>query len=223
MSLIKEIFTSSIGRKIAMALSAFFLMFFLLQHLTINLTSVFSDSLFNELSHFMGTNPVVQFALQPVLIFGVVFHFVMGFVLEIKNKKARAVSYAKNNGAANSTWFSRNMIWSGLFILFFLIFHFNDFWIHEMIYKYVKFSPEDPNRYYHETVQMFENPLRVVVYVIAFVFLYLHLSHGFSSAFQSSGVNNKYSDSIKKLGSVYAMVVPLGFIFIALFHYINAG
>ena len=75
-------FKSSIGRKIAMALSAFFLMFFLIIHLAVNVTSLFSENLFNELSHFMGTNPLVQFALQPVLVFGVVFHFVMGFILK---------------------------------------------------------------------------------------------------------------------------------------------
>ena len=114
-------FNSSIGRKVAMALSAFFLMFFLIIHLAVNITSVFSADAFNELSHFMGTNPLVQFALQPVLIFGVVFHFVMGFVLELRNKKANGVSYAKNNGAANSTWMSRNMIYSGLVILAFFV------------------------------------------------------------------------------------------------------
>lgn len=110
---------SSIGRKFAMAISAFFLMFFLLQHFVINLTSIFPDHgvTFNNLSHFMGTNPLVQYLMQPILIFGVVFHFVMGFVLEIKNRNAQKISYAKNNGAANSTWMSRNMIWSGLAIL----------------------------------------------------------------------------------------------------------
>ena len=72
---------SSILRKILMALSGMFLMFFLLQHFTINLTSVFSEEVFNAFSHFMGTNFLVQFILQPVLIFGVIFHFVMGLSL----------------------------------------------------------------------------------------------------------------------------------------------
>ncbi|MGB3465762.1 MAG: succinate dehydrogenase cytochrome b subunit [Cyclobacteriaceae bacterium] len=232
MSLIKDIFSSTIGRKIAMALSAFFLMIFLLQHLTINMTSVFSAELFNELSHFMGTNPVVQFLLQPVLIFGVVFHFVMGFILEIKNNKARAISYAKNNASANSSWFSRNMIWTGLFILFFLVFHFKDFWIHEITIKYVKgdmsglINPESVDsgfRYYQEVVAMFENPLRVLVYVLAFVFLAMHLLHGFNSSFQSVGINNKYTDSLQKVGVAYAILVPLGFIFIAVYHYVSAS
>ena len=114
-----EILKSSIGRKIAMALSAFFLMFFILQHFAINILSVLDPDTFNEVSHFMGTNPLVQFVLQPILIFGVIFHFAMGFVLEFKNKSSRSVSYAKNNANANSTWMSRNMIYSGGFILIF--------------------------------------------------------------------------------------------------------
>ena len=131
-------FKSSIGRKVAMALSAFFLMFFLLQHLAINILSVISPETFNEVSHFMGTNPLVQFALQPVLIFAVVFHFVMGFILELKNRKANGVNYAKNNGAANSTWMSRNMIWSGLAILAFVLLHFIDFWFPEINTKFIQ-------------------------------------------------------------------------------------
>ncbi|MCO4806529.1 MAG: succinate dehydrogenase, partial [Flavobacteriales bacterium] len=67
---------SSIARKIAMALSGFFLLFFLLQHLAINALSLISADLFNAASHFMGTNPLVQFALQPVLAFGVFFHLI---------------------------------------------------------------------------------------------------------------------------------------------------
>ena len=65
----------------AMALSAFFLIIFLVIHLAVNFMSVLSPSTFNMLSHFMGTNTLIQFAMQPVLLIGVIFHFVMGFVL----------------------------------------------------------------------------------------------------------------------------------------------
>ena len=219
----KQFFSSTIGRKFAMALSALFLIVFLLQHFTINLTSTISEDIFNQLSHFMGTNPVVQFALQPVLMFGVTFHFVMGFILEIKNRSSRGeVAYYNYKGSANATWMSRNMIWSGLFILFFLGFHFYDFWIPEMNYKYIAFKPEDPTRYYTEVVHMFTNPIRVVIYSLSFVFLSLHLMHGFQSAFQSIGANHpKYLPLVKKLGTAYAIFVPVGFIYIALYHYFN--
>ncbi len=213
------ILSSSIGRKFAMALSALFLMIFLLQHFAINILSVFSADAFNSASHFMGTFWVVQYILQPILIFGVIFHFVMGFVLEIKNNRARQISYAKNNGGANSSWMSRNMVWSGLAILAFIVLHFIDFWIPEMKYKYIDFLPEDPNRYFHELVEKFHSPARVGAYVVAFVFLALHLLHGFSSAFQSIGANNKYTKGLKGFSKIYAIGIPLGFIFIALYHH----
>ncbi|MBE9489885.1 MAG: succinate dehydrogenase cytochrome b subunit [Bacteroidetes bacterium] len=220
-------FKSSIGRKVAMALSAFFLMFFLLIHITINLISVCSEETFNMVSHFMGTNPLIQFGMQPVLIFGVVFHFIMGFVLEIKNKKAVGVSYAKNNGGANSTWMSRNMIYSGLAILAFIVLHFIDFWIPEINTKYIigdmsgTIEGVDGLRYYQELTHKFENPLRVGAYVLAFVFLALHLLHGFTSAFQSMGIPSIRKKTFETCGRIYAIVIPLGFIFIALYHHFN--
>lgn len=224
------ILSSSIGRKFAMALSALFLMIFLLQHFAINILSVFSPDAFNEASHFMGTFWAVQYLLQPVLIFGVIFHFVMGFVLEIQNNKARQIKYAKNNGSANSTWMSRNMIWSGLVILAFIVLHFIDFWIPEINIKYIEgdmsglMNPEVADsgfRYYEELVHKFENPIRVGAYVISFVLLSLHLLHGFSSAFQSIGANNKYTNGLKGFAKVYAIGIPAGFIFIALFHHLT--
>lgn len=204
-----------------MALSGLFLVVFLAQHFTINITSVFSEEAFNFLSHFMGTNPLVQFVLQPILIFGVVFHFVMGFILEIQNRKSRRVSYVSFKGSANADWTSRNMIISGLVILSFLVLHFYDFWIPEMNYKYVEILPEDPNRYYHELVHKFHSPVRVSLYSLSFIFLGLHLYHGFSSSFQSVGINNKFSMFIKKLTTAFSVVIPVGFVFIAIYHYLN--
>lgn len=224
------IISSSIARKVAMALSGLFLVFFLGQHFTINFTSVVAPDTFNNWSHFMGTNGLVQAVLQPILIFGVLFHFIMGFILELQNRKARVVSYAKYKGSANASWASRNMIISGLVILAFLGLHFYDFWVHEMTVKYIEGDMSglvDPNnldsgfRYYEETVHKFESPIRVGIYVLSFVLLAIHLWHGFSSAFQSVGFNNKYSKGLKLFTKAFAIVIPVGFIFIALYHHFN--
>lgn len=210
-----------------MALSGLFLMLFLFQHFCINATSLFSSDLFNNISHFMGTNPLVQFAIQPILIIGVVVHFIMGFVLELDNKNARKIGYAMNNGAANSTWASRNMIWSGLVILAFIALHFVDFWFPEINTKFIQgdwsgaIEGVEGYRYFTELQHKFANPLRVGAYIVAFALLIMHLLHGFSSAFQSLGANNKYTRAIKGFGKVYAIGVPVGFIVIALFHYFN--
>lgn len=213
--------SSSIARKVAMALSGLFLVFFLGQHFTINLSAVIDPETFNSWSHFMGNNGLVQYALQPVLIFGVVFHFIMGFILEIRNRNARAVKYASYKGSANASWASRNMIISGLVILAFLGLHFYDFWIPEMIHKYVESHPEDPTRYYAETVHKFESPVRVGLYILAFILLAVHLWHGFASSFQSVGFNNKYSVALTKFAKVYAILIPVGFIFIAIYLHLN--
>ena len=213
-----KLISSSIGRKILMALSGIFLVVFLTQHFLINITSVFSENLFNTLSHFMGNNPLVQFILQPVLIFGVIFHFVMGFYLEILNSKSRKKNYSKYSGSSNASWISRNMIFSGGVILIFLVLHFIDFWIPEMNYKYVEVLPEDPNRYFEELVHKFESPLRTLIYSLSFVFLALHLLHGFSSSFKTVGVNSKYYDLIQKATFIFSITIPLGFVFIAIFH-----
>ena len=171
--------SSTIGRKVAMALSGVFLVVFLTQHFTINFISVFSAKTFNEISHFMGNNPLVQFVLQPILIFGVVFHFTMGFVLEIQNRKSRAIQYVEYKGSANASWVSRNMIWSGAVVLSFLGLHFYDFWFPEMNYKYIEVLPLEPARYYEEMTHKFHDFFRVGLYIISFVFLV----HGFQFRF----------------------------------------
>ena len=204
-----------------MALSGLFLILFLGQHFTINITSVFSQTTFNFISHFMGNNPIVQFILQPILIFGVVFHFVMGFILQIKNSRSRSVKYVSFKGSANASWVSRNMIITGIVVLSFLGLHFYDFWIPEMKYKYVEILPLDPDRYYGELVHKFHNPVRVGIYVLSFAFLALHLYHGFASSFQSVGLNNKYTRGMKLFTVAFSVVIPVGFIFVAIFHHLN--
>lgn len=212
--------SSSIAKKVAMALSGLFLITFLALHFFINLTSVFSETVFNECSHFMGYNPLIQFVMQPILVGGVIFHFVMGIVLELKNRSARPTAYVKYDGAANASWASRNMIVSGLVVLAFIGLHFYDFWVQEITYKYVNAEVVDPTRYYSELVEKFESPVRTGLYCLAFLLLSVHLWHGFSSSFQSVGFNNKYSKGVQKLGYAFAIVIPFGFIFIALYHHL---
>ncbi|MGJ8683079.1 MAG: succinate dehydrogenase cytochrome b subunit [Nonlabens sp.] len=213
---------SSIARKWIMALSGLFLVVFLTQHFVINITSVVAPDTFNEWSHFMGYNPLVQFIAQPILIGGLIVHFVMGIVLEIQNRNARPVKYAKFSGNSNSQWVSRNMIITGLVVLAFLGLHMYDFWVHEMNVKYIDVQPEDPTRYLEELKHKFVDIWRVVLYVIANVLLAMHLWHGFNSSFQSMGAKavNK-GDGLRKATYAWSILIPAGFIFIALFHHFN--
>jgi len=214
-----------------MALSGFFLLLFLLQHCTINMMSVNCDDgeMFNTVSHFMGTNPVIQYIMQPILAIGVIFHLLMGMALEYKNNKARPQKYAYNKPGTNSPWISRNMIISGIMIMLFLGLHFYDFWFPELKVKFIDGDMTGLNaagemRYFEELQHKFVNPIRVGLYVLSFIFLALHLLHGFQSSFKSVGFNHKkYTPLIKKLGIAYAILIPAGFIFIAIYHHIVAA
>ena len=108
-----------------------------------------------------------------------------------------------------------------ILVLAFLGLHFYDFWVHEITYKYVNVNEINPTRYYEELNHKFESPVRTGLYSLAFVLLSMHLWHGFNSSFQSVGFNNKYSKALHKLGYAFAIIVPLGFIVIALFHHFN--
>lgn len=200
-----------------MALSALFLLIFLLQHLTINFLSVVNADMFNEVSDFMGTNALIQFVLQPVLFFAVIFHFLMGFVLEVKNKASRGTGYVMSKPDENSSIFSRYMLYSGGTILLFLGLHMVDFFFPSITAHHITHEHLDS---YLMVTEKFQNPVYVVIYVLAFIFLGFHLAHGFQSAFQSVGMRHpKYLPLVQKAGKAYAVLVPLGFIFIAVFHY----
>ncbi len=211
---------SSVGRKILMALSGFFLMFFLLQHLLINMLSVFSAESFNAASEFMGTNPVVQYGLQPVLFFGIIFHLIMGIYLDLKNRAARPIKYAMNKPGENASWVSRNMVITGIMILLFVGLHMVHFFFPTINAHYITHEHLDS---YKMVANKMANPLYFGIYIVAFIFLALHLMHGFQSAFQSVGFNhNKYTPTIKKLSYLYAIIVPLGYVIVAVYHFASS-
>ena len=203
--------SSSVGRKIVMALSGLFLVIFLLVHLGINLTLFGGPDVFNAASHFMATNPFIQ-VMQFVLAAGFIIHIIMGIRLELQNRAARPVKYVKNNPAANSRWASRNMIITGLMVLLFLVIHLKDFF-YEIKFGHV---PDD----YELVTGLFKNPVYVVLYVLAFILLGLHLSHGFQSSFTSIGARNaKYYNFIRKFGTIYSYFIAIGFSIIAIYFY----
>lgn len=221
----ESLLKSSIGKKFTMALSALFLIVFLLQHLVINSLSVVYPEGFNEVSAFMSANPIVQFVMQPILLIGVVYHFVMGFVLEIQNKKARGpVAYAKYNGAANASWTSRNMLISGSVILLFLLVHLWQFWVPTIFDHYFNSASGfgEGNYFIDHVKHVFTNAGTLILYVVAFVFLSLHLQHGFASAFQSIGARHpRYTPFLVAFGKWYSILVPALFIVIAVYQFVN--
>jgi len=200
-------------------------MVFLLVHLVANLTLFAGNTcngellqkdevLFNQASHFMGTNPVIQ-VMQFVLAAGFIYHIILGIILTLKNRKARGTErYAVNQFSANTPFNSRTMIYTGVLILIFLILHI---WNYLIPIKSGYVEEQLAGGDYELVTTFFTNPVYTLVYVIAFIVLGIHLSHGFASAFQSVGFNHRiYSPVIKKVGVAYFIIVAVGFAAIAI-------
>jgi succinate dehydrogenase / fumarate reductase cytochrome b subunit len=204
---------SSIGKKFIMGITGLFLISFLVVHCFINMLIFFNDGgeTFNKGAEFMGTNWLIR-AMEYVLFVGLILHMVQALVLTMENRKARPVGYAKVNGAANSTWYSRSMGLLGTLILMFLIIHLKHFWVlsrftdHIAHNEYEKLAGQET--LFKEMVEVFKNPIVVVVYCLSMISLAYHLLHGFQSAFQTLGLNHrKYTPMIKKAGVVFSIVI----------------
>ena len=198
-----------------------FLITFIAVHLLVNSFSLGfgwdGRELFNEGSHFMATNPLIQ-VMQYVLAAGFIIHIVMGIKLTIQNNEARPIKYAYNKPEVNSSFSSRSMIITGLLVLLFLILHIKDFFV-EIKFNDLGGLPSD----YDLLLAVFSNPIYVGLYVFAFIALGIHLNHGFQSAFQSLGLNHKkYNSLIQNAGRAFCIIVALGFSLIAIVHYVNS-
>jgi len=209
-----SILKTSVAKKIAMALSGLFLVIFIFVHLAINLTLIYpGKEAFDKAVEFMATNPLIQI-MQPILFLGFIFHIGMGIYLEWTNRSKRPVKYVNNNPGAAASWASRNMIWTGLFVLLFLIVHFANY--------FIPFKTQEIHDHYALVTGLFKNPVYTLLYVLAFISLGIHLSHGFQSAFQSLGTpREKCNKVLVCCGNVIAFIVAFGFSAIAIYFYFN--
>lgn len=221
MSWLSNALTSSIGRKIIMAVTGLFLCSFLVVHLVGNLQLFKNDggAAFNIYSHFMGTNPLIR-TLEIGLVLGFGFHIYEAIALTGKNKKARGgQGYVVNHIEQNSPWASRNMGLLGTIILIFLLVHLYNFFYRA---RFGELDPDINNNadLYTLVVSSFHQLWYVVLYVLAQVALCYHLIHGFKSAFQSLGLTHrKYTPLVTYVGYAFAVLVCAGFAAMPLYFY----
>lgn len=209
-----NVFSTSIGHKLVMALTGVFLILFLIFHLTINLLVFAGDHglTFNVAAQFLGHN-IVPRILEWGLMLGFAVHIYQSLMLTIQNRKSRPVGYAYSKSVNNSPWYSRSMGILGTIILIFLIVHFANFWVKT---RFIGLSEAvDVNGNDNLSLLMFKTFSFwwiVVLYDLAMVSLAYHLLHGFSSAFQTLGLNHRtYTPFIKSVGMGFSMLVPLLF------------
>lgn len=219
---------SSVVKKIITALTGLGLIGFVIMHLLGNFTLLAPSSIpFNTYASKLESLGVLLLVLEAglVLLFGV--HIVNGVLLKLNHKAARPIAYRSfqsKDGPSRANLSSMTMIFSGIFLLAFLIFHIWQF----------KFGPGEAQGYVTElnghkvrdlhrlVVEVFKNPLWVSVYVAAMLFLGLHLRHGFWSAFQSIGVMKpSLSKPFYIVSLMTATALTVGFLMIPVLIYLG--
>lgn len=217
-------FSSTIGRKLVMALTGLFLILFLIVHLIGNLQLLHADEgrAFNVYAQFMTSNPVIKI-ISYVNYTMILLHVIWAIILTKRNKGARgSEGYAVSNNP--STWSSRNMGILGTLILIFLVIHLRGFW-YQMHWGGIptkNYDGVDTKDLYATVDFAYQNPGFVILYVVSMGILAFHLYHGFGSAFQTLGLNHvKYNRVIKFVGVAYAIIVPALFALIPIYMYFN--
>lgn len=221
MSWYSTLIKSSVGKKAVMALSGLLLCTYLVIHLIGNLMLFAGPEIFNSyVDALSSVKPLVR-AIEVILVGLFLTHILLSIKLTRGNSASSAIKYDMNKAGENSGFFSRNMGLTGSILFIFLVTHLSTIW-----YQFQ--SQHDAGNFYGivvgETVGL-GNPYITVLYCVAMVLLGFHLRHGFQSAFQSFGIRyNKYSGLIEGVAVFFWLIIPAGFLSIALyFGIIGAG
>ncbi|MBL7844169.1 MAG: succinate dehydrogenase cytochrome b subunit [Cyclobacteriaceae bacterium] len=210
--------SSTLGKKILMALTGLFLILFLVVHLIGNLQLLHDDGgkSFNIYAEFMSTNTLIQTVSKGNFAF-ILIHVIWALILSIMNRKARGPEGYAVTSSKSSIWASRNMGILGTFILIFLVIHLKDFWaqMHFGGVSTVMYDGKEVRDLASLVALWFSKDWYVALYVFCMAALGFHLWHGFASAFQTLGLNHlKYNAVINFVGKTFAVVVPALFAWI---------
>ena len=214
-----RLLSSSIGQKFVMGITGLLLCGFLAAHLAGNLLLFAGAELFNDYAHKLHEQWELLAVAETGLLLLFLAHIYLAFATSIGNAKAREEQYALKQTKVRGRLIGANtwMFASGAVVLGFVVLHLIDLRLgmEGINLRGLKYEGKTP---YEATVMVLSNPFSRVVYIFGAIVLGAHLSHGFASAFQSLGLNHpKYTPLIKIVGTVFAVVIAVGFASLAIF------
>ncbi|MCL1938091.1 MAG: succinate dehydrogenase/fumarate reductase cytochrome b subunit [Candidatus Azobacteroides sp.] len=211
---------SSIGRKFIMSVSGIFLVLFLLFHMSMNMTLIFSSSAYDMICEFLGAN---WYAIVGTLILagGVVLHIGYATWLTLQNRQARGTNSYASSSQTKTEWSAQNMYVLGVIILGGLLIHMFNFW-YKMQFSELIHLEGAVTKGSELVIPLFSNPLYVLVYILWLVALWFHLTHGVWSSFQTLGWNGRtWYPRLKLISNVVATIIMIGFAIVPVFFLIK--
>ncbi len=206
---------SSIGKKILVALTGAVLVIFVLGHLIGNLLIFAGPDAINEYGHFLKTvgHGMGLWIARIGLLICAVVHVVLTIKLTRENRAARAERYG-HPATIQATKSSLIMIFTGLGLLGFIIYHLMHFTLH-VPNDYGSYTTSLHGETVHDVYRMmiagFTWWPASVVYLLSMALLCSHLGHGVSSMFQTLGIATARTwPFYRSFGRLYAAVIFFG-------------
>ena len=227
---ITGLFKSSLGVKFIMAATGVVLFLFVIGHLLGNLQVFGPPEMINRYGHFLKSVPELLWGVRLFLLFCVTLHILSALHLAMVNKRARPVGYASSS-AYGSTWQSRYTLMSGIVVLAFIVYHLAHFTVLmpgiNGVGDFTKLETTLPGGIQtHDVYAMMILGFQVwwvsLFYIIAQGLLFVHLSHGVASMFQSLGFrNHAWTPRIERFAKVASLAIFIGYALIPICIYMR--
>jgi succinate dehydrogenase / fumarate reductase, cytochrome b subunit len=208
-----QLFKSTVGRKVIIAISGQMMVLFVIVHLLGN-SSIFIPGGINAYAEHLHALPPLVWAVRALMLVFVLFHFYFGIQVTLENRAAKPVAYAVNK-KLKATFASENMIWTGLLLALFIIGHLLQFTVRvtpDVASRLASLSSGNTFDVNSMVVGSFQNGTVALIYVAAMIVLFLHLHHGIQAFFQTMGWNNDCSlPVISRVGRTLALIFLIGY------------
>ncbi len=183
-----RLFSDSIGRKAVMAVTGLLMVLFVVGHLLGNLTIFAGPNGINSYAEHLHALPPVVWGTRIVMGLAVIFHIILSIQITLENWAAKPDKYAVKK-SLRATFASKNMIWTGVLLGAFIVYHLLHFTFR--VTPNLVLGTDALGRFdvYTMVVLSLAGALIGIIYIAAMAALFLHLSHGVQSLFQTLGLS----------------------------------
>jgi len=203
--------SSSVGRKILMAVTGFFMLFFVLVHMLGNSSIFIGPAALNTYAEKLHSLGPLVWIFRGFMFLMLAIHVWFGITLTLENSAANPAKYAVSK-KLKATFSSETMIWTGVLLLSFLVYHLLQFTLRVTPDILPDAIAKRPGDVYKMVVNSFRITPISVVYLVAMFTLFLHLSHGIQSIFQTVGCSNdKTLPALTTIGKLLSVLFLVGY------------
>jgi succinate dehydrogenase / fumarate reductase cytochrome b subunit len=205
-----RLFSDSIGRKVVMAITGTLMVLFVIGHMLGNLTIYAGAPGLNGYAHHLHDLAPLVWGTRIVMGAAVLLHLFLSITITLENTAAKPDRYAVQN-SLRATFASKNMIWTGAILGAFIVYHLLHFTF-RVTPDVAAYAGEIPGNVYAMVTTALHGAFTGLAYIAAMVSLFLHLSHGIQSVFQTFGLSNGFLlPRWGLVGKVLSVIFLVGF------------